>query len=143
VIAPGPSARKTSKQRKCAADYIAERALLTQRLDEFADQLGDEERAALIARFDGYSERNALLIAMQRPGATDVRGYRAWQEVGRQVRKGETGIRIVARAATKEQEETEAKARENDEQVLQRIRHKLVSVFDVSQTDPIAEESIA
>src|SRR5438270_4620306 len=48
------------------------------------------------ARFHGYSLGNTLLIALQRPDATKVAGYRAWQEMGRQVRKGEKGIAILA-----------------------------------------------
>jgi antirestriction protein ArdC len=47
------------------------------------------------ARFHHYSWGNALLIAAQRPDATRVASYRTWQSLGRQVRRGETGIRIV------------------------------------------------
>ncbi|MEU9019386.1 toprim domain-containing protein [Actinomadura sp. NPDC048394] len=39
---------------------------------------------------------NTLLIPAQRPSATDVRPYDAWQEQQRQVRRGETGIRIMS-----------------------------------------------
>lgn len=55
--------------------------------------------AAALAMHDGYSERNACLIAMQDADATDVRGYRMWQEVGRQVDaypEDEQGIAIVS-----------------------------------------------
>ena len=48
------------------------------------------------AKFHRYSFGNQMLIALQRPGATRVAGYRAWQGLGRQVRKGEKGIRILA-----------------------------------------------
>src|SRR5439155_15710779 len=46
------------------------------------------------ARFHRYSARNVLLIALQRPSARRVAGYRTWQSMGRQVRKGERGIAI-------------------------------------------------
>jgi len=50
---------------------------------------------AALARFHMYSLNNVVLIQAQRPAATRVAGYRAWQALGRQVRKGERGIRIV------------------------------------------------
>jgi DNA primase len=43
-----------------------------------------------------YSLGNLLLIAAQRPQATVVCGYQAWAKTGRQVRRGERGIRILA-----------------------------------------------
>jgi len=48
------------------------------------------------SRFYRYSFGNTLLIAWQRPDASLVAGYRRWLELGRQVRQGETGIRILA-----------------------------------------------
>src|SRR5579872_1866600 len=47
-------------------------------------------------RFHSYSWGNCLLIALQRPDATRIAGYRKWQDMGRQVRKGEKGIVILA-----------------------------------------------
>lgn len=44
---------------------------------------------ALKAAFRHYSFHNSVLIALQRPGATLVAGYRKWQQLGRQVRRGE------------------------------------------------------
>jgi len=57
--------------------------------DDFARYL------ALLARFHMYSPNNVALIQAQRSAATRVAGYRAWQALGRQVKKGECGIRIV------------------------------------------------
>src|ERR671932_2053103 len=51
---------------------------------------------AVAARFHRYSANNVLLIAAQRPDATRVAGYRTWQRLGRQVRKGERGLAILA-----------------------------------------------
>src|SRR5688572_9051483 len=48
------------------------------------------------AKFHRYSFGNALLIMCQRPDATHVAGYHTWRDLGRQVRKGETGLRIFA-----------------------------------------------
>jgi len=58
---------------------------------------GDDWKRALVfqSKFHRYSFGNILLIASQRPGATLVRGFRQWQDMGRQVRKGEKGISIL------------------------------------------------
>jgi len=50
---------------------------------------------ATLARFHMYSPNNVAMIHAQSPAATRVAGYRAWQTLGRQVKKGEQGIRIV------------------------------------------------
>ena len=50
-----------------------------------------------LSKFHDYSLNNTLLIAMQKPDATLVAGYTAWKkQFGRQVQKGESGIRILA-----------------------------------------------
>src|SRR5215210_4122706 len=49
---------------------------------------------AFAARFHRYSANNSLLILLQRPNATKIAGYKRWQELGRQVQRGEAGIRI-------------------------------------------------
>ena len=48
------------------------------------------------AKFHSYSLGNLLLIGAQAPHATRVAGFRSWQSLGRQVRKGERGIAILA-----------------------------------------------
>jgi hypothetical protein len=45
------------------------------------------------AKFHSYSLGNLLLIGAQAPQATRVAGFRSWQSLGRQVRKGERGHR--------------------------------------------------
>jgi len=49
-------------------------------------------------RFPAYSPRNSLLIAFQRPGAVLVRGRRAWERLGYEVREGARPIGVVAPA---------------------------------------------
>jgi hypothetical protein len=80
------------------------------------------------ARFPRYSFRNTLLIRIQRPEASAVMGYRAWQALGRQVRAGERGIRILAPCVYKRTDE------EGDEHRVLR-GFKVTRVFDISQTD--------
>ena|SRR5260370_15931152 len=49
-----------------------------------------------MSRFHTYSFGNVLLIATQRPAATQVAGWRGWSEVGRRIKQGEKGILIFA-----------------------------------------------
>src|SRR4051794_10088513 len=48
------------------------------------------------SRFHSYSVNNQLLILFQFPSAVRVAGYRTWQSLGRQVKKGAKGINILA-----------------------------------------------
>jgi len=88
---------------------------------------------AFAVRFHSYSANNSLLILVQRPDATWIAGYKTWRDLGRQVRRGEEGIKILAPVfRTVEDEEGGEKAR-----LLCSFR--VVKVFDVSQTDPIPD----
>jgi antirestriction protein ArdC len=78
-----------------------------------------------------YSPRNEALLRLA--GATEVAGYREWQQLGRQVRKGEHGIKITAPVTVKDSETGEARI----------VNTQTATVFDVSQTDPIAAEVAA
>ncbi len=94
---------------------------------------GEEFKRYLVfaARFHRYSASNSLLILVQKPNATRVAGYKRWRELGRQVRRGEEGLKILAPIfRTVEDEQGGEKAR-----VL--CSFKVVKVFDVSQTDPV------
>ena len=108
-----------------------------------------------MSKFHNYSFNNTLLIAMQKPEATLVAGYQAWQKnFERHVNKGEKAIRILAPAPYKIKEERDKldpvtgemmfdengmPQKEETEVTIPAFR--AVSVFDVSQTDgkPIPE----
>jgi hypothetical protein len=98
--------------------------------------VGSEEWKAMLevaSRFHSYSVNNQLLIFAQRPDATRVAGYRAWQRLGRQVRKGEKGIAILAPCVyrTKTEPEDDGEPRE-----LRRLRgFRVAHVFDIAQTE--------
>jgi antirestriction protein ArdC len=81
------------------------------------------------ATFHRYSFGNCLLIAQQAPQATRVAGFKAWQALGRQVRKGERSIRIMAPMSVKERDEA---GQETGERVT---FFRAVPVFDIAQTD--------
>ena len=108
-----------------------------------------------MSKFHRYSFNNTLLIAMQRPDATLVTGYRNWQSMGRQVKKGEKGITILAPAPIKRKREQEILDQNNKplldgngkpktEEVEVLIPHfKPTTVFDISQTDGEPIETLA
>ncbi len=94
-----------------------------------------------------YSLNNLMLIWSQRPDARAVAGFRQWQARGRQVRKGEKAIRIFGYATKKiTDDDGDGDQGENLDPRLtevdatgQRVRvyFPILSVFDVSQTDPV------
>lgn len=90
---------------------------------------------ATMAKFHTYSLNNQLLIWMQKPDATRVAGYKSWQtKFHRQVRKGETGIKILAPIPCKYKKEVQTEEG-LEEKEIQFTRFKAISVFDISQTD--------
>ena len=137
-----------------------------QRVQELTDKLeqglqdlfnSDSYRNYLstMSKFHNYSFNNTLLIAMQKPDATLVAGYKAWQKnFERHVNKGEKAIRILAPAPYKIKEERDKIAPVTQELLLDKDGNpqkeeveitipafRAVSVFDVAQTDgkPIPE----
>ena len=79
-----------------------------------------------MARFHRYSVGNVLLISMQKPEAQHVAGFHAWRKLGRNVKKGEKGIMIMAPIIWRK------KIVENEEEKV--VAFKTAYVFDVSQT---------
>lgn len=89
------------------------------------------------SKFHSYSFGNQLLIGMQRPDASQVAGFRAWQGMGRQVRKGEHAIKILAPTFFRK-----GCACSGDcDCPSSAVRFRSVCVFDVSQTagEPLPE----
>jgi len=130
------------------AEPVDRLAELTAQLAEGVAAIQDSEsfKAWLntAAHFPNYSWGNQLLIGLQRPDATRVAGYRTWLKLGRQVRKGETGIRILAPCVYRIRAEAETDPSaplraglETTSVVLPgRPRgFRSVSVFDISQTE--------
>jgi antirestriction protein ArdC len=102
-----------------------------------------------MSQFHNYSFNNTLLIHLQKPDASLVAGYQAWQKkFKRQVRRGEKGIQIIAPAPIREKEEVEKidpatmepvlkpdGTPETEEVVYTIPRFRITTVFDVSQTE--------
>lgn len=130
------SAKKKQEVRDARA---AELAQLKTDLAAFEESADPAFVAATLALHDGYSPRNAMLIAMQRPDATDVAPFNEWKDRGRHVRKGEHGIRIMAPAGTyaaKSDDKAASDAPEGGDKAKEFMRFRAVSVFDIAQTDP-------
>ena len=132
---------------------------ITERLEQGVKELFTSERymeyLKTMSQFHNYSFNNTMLIAMQKPDATLVAGYQAWQKkFKRQVKRGEKGIQIIAPAPIREKEEVEKFDPVTNEPILrpdgkpetEEIEHiiprfRLTTVFDISQTygEPLPE----
>ena len=126
---------------------------ITDKLEQGIKELFESEKfkeyLTTMSKFYNYSFNNTLLIAMQKPDASLIAGYTSWQRnFDRHVMKGEKGIKILAPAPYKAQEEREKIDPATQKPVLDadgkpvtetvevlRPAFKVVSVFDVSQTD--------
>ena len=126
---------------------------ITDRLEQGIAELFDSERykdyLRVMSKFHNYSFRNTLLIAMQAPDASLVAGYNTWKNThGRHVKGGEKGIKIFAPSPYKvkrEVEKLDPQTRKpiigkdgkpvTEEQEITVPAYKVVSVFDVSQTE--------
>ena len=94
------------------------------------------------AQFYNYSFGNAMLIFSQNPNATYVKGYKAWNQLGRYVKKGSKGLAILAPCIRKVEvfKEPENKNLYHDEEAEKEIK-KVVSgfriayVYDIADTD--------
>ena len=121
---------------KGMAAKVDEVKALTERLEAGVSDLmnSDNYKAWLstVSRFHRYSLNNQLLIFCQKPDATQVAGYKTWEKMKRQVRKGEKSIRILAPCPFKKVVKDEDTG---EEKVVMIPRYKVVGVFDISQTD--------
>ena len=124
-----------SPDRKSQKERIKE---LTEKLEEGVKAVFESDRykeyLACMSKFHNYSLNNCLLISAQYPAATAVAGYRSWQQnFGRQVRKGEKAIKILA--PCKYKVETEEKDENGDPKMMELTGFRVVSVFALEQTE--------
>ena len=126
---------------------------ITDRLEQGIAELFDSERykeyLRVMSKFHNYSFNNTLLIAMQKPDASLVAGFSAWKNnFGRNVMKGQKGIKIIAPSPFKIKQEMEKIDPHTQKPVIGKDgkpvteekeitipAYKVVSVFDVSQTE--------
>lgn len=136
--------KKTNKQRlKEITDSIETGIKELFESDKYKEYL------QTMSRFHRYSVNNQMLIYMQKPAATHVASFSKWRDqFGRNVKRGEKGIKIIAPTPYKKKvEETKLDPDtklpmldENgkvikEEKEIQVPMYRVVSVFDVSQTE--------
>ena len=132
-----PFTQNNNKQQKQTAKEVI--AANVQALIEQLEQGHSEALTAhltAMGRFHAYSFGNILEIARQKPDATRVAGLYAWNQLGRKVRKGERGIRILAPVIgvrRKKDAEAEKDIRTQNQAVL--VGFRSAYVFDVTQTE--------
>jgi hypothetical protein len=95
-----PGSCKESRMPTTSADNATARmrdalALLDRGVSALLESAQFASYLRLLARLHQYSARNVVLIHLQCPTATYVAGYHTWHTLGRQVRRGERGIRII------------------------------------------------
>lgn len=133
--------RKTKTPAQREAAKVARQAKIDQLNSLFAE--AEEQGLAespefedFSKSFERYSVRNQILLLTQMPTATQVMGYRAWQAEGRVVRKGEKALMIFGPSPSKVV--TEEKNGVESERTI-KLAPPVVSVFDISQTEPIED----
>ena len=136
--------KQTNKERlKDITDSIERGIQDLFQSDKYAEYL------RTMSRFHKYSVNNTMLIYMQKPDATLVAGFNKWRDqFGRNVMKGEKGIKIIAPTPYKKKIEQEKRDPDTnlpmldadgkviiEEKEIKIPMYKPVTVFDVSQTD--------
>lgn len=126
---------------------------ITESIEQGIKELFESEKymqyLRVMSRFHRYSVNNITLIHLQKPHATHVAGFNKWRDqFGRHVKRGEKGIKIIAPTPYKKKIEeikrdpdTKAPVLDKngnavmEEKEISIPRFKVVSVFDVSQTE--------
>ena len=138
IVTPSTPNPKQPQPRQTAKEMIAAnvQSLIEQLEAGHSDALTAYLNA--MSRFHSYSFGNVLEIARQRPTATKVAGMYAWNQLGRRVKKGEKGIRILAPIIgikRKPDSEAEKDITKQNTRVLVGFRNAYV--FDVEQTEGV------
>lgn len=148
-----PKSQKTKPNRVQAQTQKEKLQAITEKLEKGVKELFESDKykeyLSVMSKFHNYSFRNTLLILMQKPDASKVAGYTAWQKnFKRQVRRGEKGISIIAPSPYKTKKETPLLDNVTNKPIygtdgkplMQEVdvtipMYKVTTVFDVSQTD--------
>lgn len=138
IVTPSTQNPKQPQQRQTAKEIVA--ANVKSLIEQLEAGQSDALTAYLdaMSRFHNYSFGNILEIARQRPSASRVAGMYAWNQLGRRVKKGEKGIRILAPIVClkrKPEEEAEKDITKQNTRVLVGFRNAYV--FDVEQTEGV------
>lgn len=136
----------TAEDKKAYAEQKREeqRKMLADALTKLTSSEGWHRYLRTRARFHKYSFSNVILIALQKPEATQVAGAAKWRkEFKRTITEGEKAIYILAPQIVYFKNEKTGKPEidANGRKVINYIWYKSVAVFDISQTegDPVPE----
>jgi antirestriction protein ArdC len=137
LVEAGPPSRRL-------AAVSASLAQLEQAVGEIHQSEGFRRYLEAQAKFHRYSCGNVLLILGQRPEATQVAGFRAWHALGRHVRRGEQGIRILVPLRGRAPARAAADDVDAEGQVQRRLFFGTGVVFDIAQTegDPLPTHQV-
>lgn len=145
-MAPKVKTRKTANQRREQAEALQQQ--ITDQVETLRDSGQWQQFLDFAQNFHSYSLNNLLLILSQNRNASAVTGFRKWQELNRQVRKGEKALKIFGYGEKKmtAEEEAEAEAhhlpiKRNAKGEAVKIYFPMLSVFDIAQTDLIDPEA--
>jgi hypothetical protein len=131
-ITPLPSIPKAQTAKEVIAVNVQ---LLIKQL-EAGHSEGLTAYLTAMGRFHNYSFGNILEIARQKPDATRVAGFHAWNQLGRYVIKGQKGIRILApMIGNRKKKDTEANKETTKQNQPVLVGFRAAYVFDVSQTE--------
>ena len=136
TITPMSEDPKQPQQRQTAKEVIA--ANVKSLIEQLEAGHSDALTAYLdaMSRFHNYSFGNILEIARQRPNATRVAGMWSWNQLGRKVKRGEKGIRILAPIiGIKRKPDEEAEKDVTKQNIRALVGFRNAYVFDVEQTE--------
>ena len=129
--------RKSPEQRRAQMERLHES--IGEQVEQLRESKAWEDMLAFMQAFRTYSLSNMLLILSQLPEAAQVAGYGKWRkEFGRQVSKGQRGIKIIGGRSAKVTETNEDTGEEEEKNT---VRFFPCTVFDISQTEPVEGEA--
>lgn len=86
------------------------------------------------SKFHKYSINNTIMILMQRPDASNIASFQTWKKLGRNINKGEKGIKVLVPIPYKYEKEVENKSGDMETVELSGTFFRIGNVFDISQT---------
>src|SRR5690625_1836733 len=145
-MAPKVKTRKTADQRRAQAEALQQQ--ITDQVEALRDSGQWQQFLDFAQNFHSYSLNNLLLILGQNRNASRVAGIRKWQELNRQVRKGEKASKTFGYSEQKMIDEEVAEAEDHNLPINRNadgdpvnIYFPLLSVFDIAQTYLIDPEA--
>jgi len=133
---PGTRKRELSDEER-AERRRADREYARQAVEQLRSSEGWQRWLAARRHFHAYSFGNQLLIAMARPTATRVAGFRAWLKLGYAVQRGERAIKVWAPCPPSRKQLERWRQEGGDADQHPRTHFRLVPVFAQDQVAPL------